>query len=79
MTSSQTKRACWTTNEWSALTSLSNAYVRELIADGTIRTCKIGCARRILTDPFEFAEKREEKKGIAKQQSAAPLDLDLAL
>lgn len=73
------KKALWKIGEWRQITSLSDAYVRELIANKEIRSAKIGGARRIITDPYEFAAQREERKATKLKIKDAILELDIAI
>lgn len=51
-----TQKYGWKVTEWSAAVGCSRAYVYELIADGRIRSVKLGASRIIRTHPEEFLD-----------------------
>jgi|RhiMetStandDraft_4_1073278.scaffolds.fasta_scaffold2016576_1 hypothetical protein len=46
----------WRVSTWAEATTLSQAYVHELIRTGKIRSVRAGKARVILTGPGEYLE-----------------------
>ena len=82
------RQFAWRIKDWSTVTQLSEAYIYELMNGDhgeKLRTARIGGARRILEDPYEYMERHLEKDSNATEATAnktndvLDLDLDIAV
>jgi hypothetical protein len=53
------KKVGWRVSEWATAVGLCRATVYNLLAEGQLRSVKLGTARIILTPPADFLESLE--------------------
>ncbi|HEY3911582.1 MAG TPA: hypothetical protein VGM07_17100 [Stellaceae bacterium] len=54
----------WRISEWGPAVGVSRSLVHELIADGSIKSVKLGASRIVITPPDEFLKSLAEPKTV---------------